>query len=86
LPEDAAVATNGTDLIQILLNLALNALQCTPQYHRVEIRGQVLSQPLDLDMFADGPERSIHQPRRFQERCSSALCRFRTMDRESGPR
>jgi signal transduction histidine kinase len=56
LPEDAAVATNGTDLIQILLNLALNALQCTPQYHRVEIRGQILHQALDLGMFANGPE------------------------------
>jgi signal transduction histidine kinase len=56
LPEDAVVATNGTDLIQILLNLALNALQCTPQYHRVEIRVQLLPHPLDLDMFPDGPE------------------------------
>lgn len=56
LPDDAAVATNGTDLIQILLNLALNALQSTPQYHRVDIRGQVLTQPLDLTIFADGPE------------------------------
>jgi signal transduction histidine kinase len=56
LPEDAAVATNGTDLIQILLNLSLNALQCSSQYHRVEIRGQVLTHPLDLNMFTDGPE------------------------------
>jgi len=56
LSEDAAVATNGTDLIQILLNLTLNALQCTPQYHRVEIRGQVMTHPLDLGMFEDGPE------------------------------
>lgn len=56
LPEDVAVPTNGTDLIQILLNLTLNALQSTPQYHRVEIRGQFHQQPLELDMFADGPE------------------------------
>jgi len=56
LPEDVAVPTNGTDLIQILLNLTLNALQSTQQPHRVEIRGQFHQQPLDLGMFADGPE------------------------------
>jgi signal transduction histidine kinase len=56
LTEDVAVPTNGTDLIQILLNLTLNALQCTPQFHRVEIRGQLHSHPLDLSMFVDGPE------------------------------
>ena len=56
LPEDVAVPTNGTDLIQILLNLTLNALQCTPQYHRVEIRGQLHHQPLDLSVFTDGNE------------------------------
>lgn len=56
LVEDVAVPTNGTDLIQILLNLTLNALQCTPQYHRVEIRGQFHPQPLDLSMFIDGAE------------------------------
>src|SRR5260221_10742987 len=37
LTEDVSVAVNGTDLIQILLNLAINAFQCTPQQHRVEI-------------------------------------------------
>lgn len=56
LSEDAVVAIHGIDLIQILLNLTLNAFQCTPQVHRVEIRGQVHNQPLDLDIFSDGPE------------------------------
>ena len=56
LPEDASVHINGTDLIQILLNLTLNALQCSHNYHRVEIHGQTLSQPLDLSHFQDGPE------------------------------
>jgi two-component system, sensor histidine kinase and response regulator len=56
LPEDVALPTNGTDLIQILLNLTLNALQCTPLHHRVEIRGQLHPHPLDLDMFIDSPE------------------------------
>lgn len=56
LPTDAVVQINGTDLIQILLNLALNALQCTANPHRVEIRGELLSQPLDLSRFVDGPQ------------------------------
>jgi two-component system sensor histidine kinase/response regulator len=56
LPEDATVGINGTDLLQILLNLTLNALQCTPQYHRVELRGQLILHPLDLGMFVDGSE------------------------------
>ncbi|HEX7578139.1 MAG TPA: response regulator, partial [Verrucomicrobiae bacterium] len=33
LAGDAAVRINGTDVIQILLNLAVNAFQCTPQPH-----------------------------------------------------
>ncbi len=46
---------HGTDFIQILLNLAVNALQCAPQPHRVNIQGRLLSQPLDLAPFRDGP-------------------------------
>jgi hypothetical protein len=30
------VKINGTDVIQILLNLAVNAFQCAPLPHRVE--------------------------------------------------
>jgi signal transduction histidine kinase len=55
LAEDAAVKINGTDVIQILLNLAVNAFQCAPQPHRVEISGEVLHAPLDLTKFKDGP-------------------------------
>ena len=35
LPEDVVADINGTDLLQILLNLTLNALQCTDQPHIV---------------------------------------------------
>lgn len=56
LPEDAAVPVHGTDLIQILLNLTINALQCSLQHHRVEIHGHLLGQPLDMELFKDGPE------------------------------
>lgn len=56
LPEDMVAEINGTDLIQILLNLTINALQCTSQAHRVEIKGQRLLQSLKLDQFPDGSE------------------------------
>jgi len=56
LKEDVTVAINGTDLIQILLNLAINAFQCSPQHHKVEVTAQLLQNPLDLAHFQDGPE------------------------------
>ncbi len=56
LSEDAVVSIHGIDLIQILLNLTLNAFQCSPQVHRVEIRAQLIDHPLDLKVFSDGPE------------------------------
>jgi two-component system sensor histidine kinase/response regulator len=55
LAEDVAVKINGTDVIQILLNLAVNAFQCAPLPHRVDISGEVLHVPLDLTKFKDGP-------------------------------
>jgi signal transduction histidine kinase len=53
--EDLGVKMNGTDVIQILLNLAVNAFQCAPLSHRVEIGGDILRAPLDLTAFKDGP-------------------------------
>jgi signal transduction histidine kinase len=55
LEQDIGVRMNGTDVIQVLLNLAVNAFQCTPKPHSVELESQVLSQPLDLTKFKDGP-------------------------------
>jgi signal transduction histidine kinase len=53
LTGDVAVKVNGTDLIQILLNLAVNAFQCAPLAHRVAITGEVLPTPLVLTKFKD---------------------------------
>ena len=52
---EIGVKINGTDIIQILLNLTVNAFQCTAAPHRVEIGGEVLGAPLDLTQFKDGP-------------------------------
>ena len=56
LAGDVAIKINGTDLIQILLNLTVNAFQCASLPHRVEISGEVLRTPLDLRQFKDGPQ------------------------------
>ena len=55
LTEDVTVDINGTDLIQILLNLCTNAFQCTQQVHRVEVSGKVLAAPLEPAQIKDGP-------------------------------
>jgi len=52
--EDICVKINGTDVIQILLNLVVNGFQCTPQPHRVSVSAEVLRAPLDLASFKDG--------------------------------
>ena len=38
LPQNMAVRINGTDLIQVLLNLAVNAFQCSINPHSVQIQ------------------------------------------------
>ncbi|MGB8369591.1 MAG: sensor histidine kinase [Limisphaerales bacterium] len=55
MAEDLGVKMNGTDVIQILLNLTVNAFQCAPMSHRVEVGGEILREPLDLTKFKDGP-------------------------------
>ena len=55
LVHDIDLQINGTDLIQILLNLAINALQCSPDPHLVDISGQVLQSGVDLSNLHDGP-------------------------------
>jgi signal transduction histidine kinase len=54
--EEIAIKINGTDLIQILLNLATNAFQCTADKHSVAIQGKLLPHALDLSLFVDGAE------------------------------
>ncbi len=55
LPKDVELQINGTDLIQILLNLAINALQCSADPHVVDISGQILETGVDFSNLHDGP-------------------------------
>lgn len=66
LAEDIAVSMNGTDVIQVLLNLAVNAFQCAPQPHLVVIEGSILREPLDLAAFKDGPQDRLLNVENFE--------------------
>ena len=54
LGEEIGIKMNGTDLIQVLLNLTVNAFQCSPKAHHIEVGGEVLRTALDLTKFKDG--------------------------------
>src|SRR5689334_21226896 len=55
MAHDATAAISGTDLIQVLLNLTVNALQCTPDMHRVDVSAEELREPLNIEALQDGP-------------------------------
>jgi signal transduction histidine kinase len=59
LPQDVAVRMNGTDLIQLLLNLTVNAFQSAPEGNSVRVHGAVLSTPMDLGSLKDGPQERL---------------------------
>jgi signal transduction histidine kinase len=56
LDKDTAALINGTELIQILLNLTINAFQSTSKDQTVWVTAEVVPQPLPLDTLCDGPE------------------------------
>jgi len=68
LPQDFAAQINGTDLIQVLLNLAVNAFQCSPQPHAVTIEAQVLEEALALASFRDGAADRYMNVENFENR------------------
>ena len=59
LVHDIDLQINGTDLIQILLNLAINALQCCTEPHLVDISSQMLHSGVDFSNLHDGPSDRI---------------------------
>ncbi len=81
LAEDIGVRLNGTDVIQLLLNLAVNGFQCTPQAHGVEIEAGLLRQQLDLRALKDGPQDRLLNVENFEN--IAPLLRFSVSD--TGP-
>jgi len=82
LAENFAVCSNGTDVVQALLNLAVNALQCAPQRHTVKVEAQVLPQPLELASFKDGPQDRLLNVDTFEN--SPPLAKFTVCDNGPG--
>ncbi len=82
LAVDIGVKMNGTDLIQMLLNLAVNAFQASTQAHRVDITGEVLPAPLDLTQFKDGPGTRLLNIENFQN--TAPLVQLRVRDNGAG--
>ncbi|MDP1578771.1 MAG: response regulator [Candidatus Didemnitutus sp.] len=61
LDRDAAAQIGGTELIQILLNLTVNAFQCCDRPQSVWITAERHEEPLPIETFRDTPtERFIH--------------------------
>lgn len=48
LPQELEVQLTRTELFQLLLNLVLNAFQCTPEPHNVWVSAFIIDAPLDL--------------------------------------
>lgn len=53
LPDESIAEINGTDLLQILLNLTINALQSTRRPHDVQVSCMRLDRPLDLNRIQE---------------------------------
>jgi signal transduction histidine kinase len=81
LPEDFAAQMNGTDVIQVLMNLTVNALQCSAHPHAVKVLAEVLHQPLDLADFKDTPQARLFNVENFAN--VAPLLRFTV--RDDGP-
>jgi len=53
--EEVQLEINGTDFIQILLNLTINALQATLESHRIQVKTRLMPTPLDTGKLKNGP-------------------------------
>jgi signal transduction histidine kinase len=82
LLHDIAVRMNGTDVIQVLLNLIVNGLQCSSHQHSVEVEGGVLAEPLDLTAFKDGPQDRLLNVENFDN--TAPLLRVSVRDTGAG--
>ncbi len=56
LPEDAVSRLQATELLQALLNLAVNALQSTDTPQTIRIAAELLTRPLPVSTFVNGPD------------------------------
>src|SRR5262249_11254585 len=82
LPEDIGVPMHGTDVIQVLLNLTVNAFQCSPHSHSVVVDCRLVERPLDLASFKDGPQERLLNVENFKN--SAPLLKMSVCDNGPG--
>lgn len=68
LDDDIIAEINGTDFLQVLLNLTINALQCTSHPHRVTVSCQLHPQPIAAAQFIDSPTQRMINREGFSNR------------------
>lgn len=68
LEKDLIAEINGTDFLQVLLNLTINALQSTPNPHRVTVSCALHPTPIDISKFPDGPHQRFINREGFSNR------------------
>src|SRR5436190_241373 len=73
LAENMSVRMNGTDVIQILLNLTVNALQCTSAQHAVTVETKVLLRAVDLPSLKDGEQDRFLNVENFENNAPLAM-------------
>jgi signal transduction histidine kinase len=78
---DVSVRMHSTDVIQVLLNLIVNAFQCSTYPHTVEVQGSSLAFPLDLADFKDGQQDRLLNVENFDN--TAPLLRLTV--RDNGP-
>ena len=68
LDQDVIAEVNGTDFLQILLNITINALQNTTRPQRVEVVCALHPEPIEIQDFPDGPEQRVINREGFENR------------------
>lgn len=64
---DAVAEIHGTDFLQILLNLTINALQASNTPHRVEVQARRVHDARILEQYGDGSETRFLQSEGFDK-------------------
>jgi two-component system, sensor histidine kinase and response regulator len=62
------VGLHGTDLLRVLLNLTLNALQATAAAHRIEVNAEVMDAGIDAAAYSDRNGERFIAPVGFESR------------------
>jgi two-component system sensor histidine kinase/response regulator len=82
LEKDLHAKINCTELIQILLNLCVNAYQSSPDNQTVEVTATSCEGPLDLEALPSGPTSAVLHKEDFEN--SGPILRLEVSDEGSG--